>query len=390
MHALRGRDRGQPVLHRGGRAPHPRHGRRADGGGDARGGGRARRRARGHRAAAAAPHASPRAPCCWSPRVIGREFDYDVLDGGRRRRRGDELVEALEEGVEARVLREVGHVGRYAFTHALVRATLYDWHLAAAARAAARAGRRGAGAPARRRPRPAPGDARAPLRAGGAGRAARTGRSTSRSPPPPRGPAAGLGGGGAALPRRRCGRASWRGARRRPRARRAAARAGRLRGPGGAGGGGARDVPGRDPHRPPARRRGAARARRARRRRAVVGAGALGPGGASPLLDEALEALPEEDSPLRARLLARMSLELYYAGEPELRLSLSRGGGGDRPPHRRPARRSRPASTRATTRCGCRRTSRSGSRWPPSCGAWPRRPATPSSSCRARAGRSST
>ena len=55
------------------------------------------------------------------------------------------------------------------------------------------------------------------------------------------------------------------------------------------------------------------------------------------LLDEALEALPEDDSPLRARLLARMSLELYYAGEPELRLSLSDGGGRDRPPHRRPA-----------------------------------------------------
>ena len=55
------------------------------------------------------------------------------------------------------------------------------------------------------------------------------------------------------------------------------------------------------------------------------------------LLDEALEALPEDDSPLRARLLARMSLELYYAGEPELRLSLSRRGGADRPPHgRRP------------------------------------------------------
>ena len=33
--------------------------------------------------------------------------------------------------------------------------------------------------------------------------------------------------------------------------------------------------------------------------------------------------LPDEDTPLRARLLARMSLELYYAGEPELRLSLS-------------------------------------------------------------------
>jgi tetratricopeptide (TPR) repeat protein len=41
------------------------------------------------------------------------------------------------------------------------------------------------------------------------------------------------------------------------------------------------------------------------------------------LLDEALTELPEDDSPLRARLLARLSLELYYAGEPELRLSLS-------------------------------------------------------------------
>jgi tetratricopeptide (TPR) repeat protein len=33
--------------------------------------------------------------------------------------------------------------------------------------------------------------------------------------------------------------------------------------------------------------------------------------------------LPDEDTPLRARVLARMSLELYYAGEPELRLALS-------------------------------------------------------------------
>ena len=41
------------------------------------------------------------------------------------------------------------------------------------------------------------------------------------------------------------------------------------------------------------------------------------------LLEEALEALSEEDSPLRARLLARMALELYYAGEPELRMALS-------------------------------------------------------------------
>ena len=57
--------------------------------------------------------------------VIGREFDYDVLTAVVSQA-GDELVEALEEGVEARVLREAGHVGRYAFTHTLVRATLYD------------------------------------------------------------------------------------------------------------------------------------------------------------------------------------------------------------------------------------------------------------------------
>ena len=57
--------------------------------------------------------------------VIGREFDYDVLVSVVSQD-GDELVEALEEGVEARVLREAGHVGRYAFTHTLVRATLYD------------------------------------------------------------------------------------------------------------------------------------------------------------------------------------------------------------------------------------------------------------------------
>jgi tetratricopeptide (TPR) repeat protein len=41
------------------------------------------------------------------------------------------------------------------------------------------------------------------------------------------------------------------------------------------------------------------------------------------LLDEALMGLPDEDSPLRARVLARMALELYYAGEPELRIALS-------------------------------------------------------------------
>jgi DNA-binding SARP family transcriptional activator len=62
--------------------------------------------------------------------VIGREFDFVLLervlgDGGSSLE-GDALVTALEEAVEARVLRESGQAGHYAFTHALVRATLYD------------------------------------------------------------------------------------------------------------------------------------------------------------------------------------------------------------------------------------------------------------------------
>ena len=58
--------------------------------------------------------------------VIGREFDFDVLDrvDGTN---GDELVAALEEATRARIVREVsGHVGRYSFTHALIRTTLSD------------------------------------------------------------------------------------------------------------------------------------------------------------------------------------------------------------------------------------------------------------------------
>jgi tetratricopeptide (TPR) repeat protein len=41
------------------------------------------------------------------------------------------------------------------------------------------------------------------------------------------------------------------------------------------------------------------------------------------LLEEALDALGDEDDPLRARLLARLALELYYSGDPERRLALS-------------------------------------------------------------------
>jgi tetratricopeptide (TPR) repeat protein len=58
--------------------------------------------------------------------VIGREFDYDVLETAGPVT-GDELVDALEEAVADGVLREdAERVGRYAFAHALVRATLYD------------------------------------------------------------------------------------------------------------------------------------------------------------------------------------------------------------------------------------------------------------------------
>ena len=58
--------------------------------------------------------------------VIGREFDFGLLEA-LGPLSGDELVAALDEAVDARVLREVdGRVGRYAFAHALVRATLYD------------------------------------------------------------------------------------------------------------------------------------------------------------------------------------------------------------------------------------------------------------------------
>jgi tetratricopeptide (TPR) repeat protein len=58
--------------------------------------------------------------------VIGREFDFDVLEHVGPLQ-GDALVAALDEAVAARVLTEdADRVGRYTFAHALVRATLYD------------------------------------------------------------------------------------------------------------------------------------------------------------------------------------------------------------------------------------------------------------------------
>ena len=56
--------------------------------------------------------------------VIGREFELEVLErvAGEP---GDVLLPLLEEAIDAQVVEEVG-VGRYSFLHALIRATLYD------------------------------------------------------------------------------------------------------------------------------------------------------------------------------------------------------------------------------------------------------------------------
>ena len=318
--------------------------------------------------------------------VIGREFDYDVLEAVVTQS-SDELVEALEEGVEARVLREAGHVGRYAFTHALVRATLYD----------------GISQLRRARLHGRVGEVLVKLRGGDLDpHLAMLAHHFAQAAPverPDRAIDFAL-----AAARRADRLLAWEEAAMHYRA---ALRAREL-----AGAvddhvraelllalGASEDRAGMEEE---ARATFQAAIRTARQLGdpVLLGRGALGAAGpwsmlsrSDPervrLLEEALEALPEDDSPLRARLLARMALELYYAGEPELRRrcprrrSTSRGGSATRGRWPR-------AWTRATTRCGCPRTSRSGSRSPPSCGGWPRRPATPSSSWRARAGRSST
>ena len=208
--------------------------------------------------------------------VIGREFDYDVLSAVVSQG-GDELVEALEEGVEARVLREAGHVGRYAFTHTLVRATLYD--SISQLRRARLHGRVG--------------ETLVRLRGGDLDpHLAMLAHHFAQAAPverPDRAIDFAL-----AAARRADRMLAWEEAAQHYRA---ALRARELAGAvddhvraelllalgasedrGGSGGGGARDVPGGDPDRAPARRRGADHPRRARRGGAVVGAVALGPG----------------------------------------------------------------------------------------------------------------
>ena len=313
--------------------------------------------------------------------VIGREFDYDVLEAVAPLH-DDALIGAMEEGVEARVLREAGRVGRYAFTHALVRATLYDG--LSQLRRARLHGRVGE---AISRLRSADLDPHLPQLAHHFAQAApveQPERAIDFALAAARRADRLLAWEEAAQHYRAALRArELAGAPRRPRARRAAARARRVRGSRRHGGGGARDVRRRRRDRARARRRVAARPRRARLRRPVVDPRPRRRERASELLEEALAALGDDDSPLRARLLARLALELYYSGDPERRLALSEEAVdlarrlGDprtlRHLPRRPPLRAVAAGERAT----------SGSRSPPSCGAWPRRPAIRSWSWRA-------
>jgi DNA-binding SARP family transcriptional activator len=252
--------------------------------------------------------------------VIGREFDYDVL-AAVVDQSDDDLVEALEEGVEARVLREIGHVGRYGFTHALVRATLYD--SISQLRRARLHGRVGETLV---RLRGADLDAHLAMLAHHFAQAAPVER-------PDRAIDFAL-----AAARRADRLLAWEEAAQHYRAAlRARELAGavddQVRGELLLALGQSEERAGLEQE---ARASFSAAIRTARGlgdsvllTRAVLGL--AGPWSALSrsdpervaLLDEAMSALPEDDSPLRARLLARMSLELYYAGEPELRLALS-------------------------------------------------------------------
>ena len=252
--------------------------------------------------------------------VIGREFDFDVLEEVGPLA-GDELVVALEEAVEAGVLREdAERVGRYAFRHALMRATLYDGLSAVRrARLHSRVGealiaRRGAeldphlGQLAHHFALAAPVDRpeRAVDFALAAGRRADRLLAWEEAAGHYR---AALDVGelaGAADPRVRCELLLALGA--------SQERAGSAE---------TRDT-----------FAAAAVTARALADPALLGRAALGYAGrwsqlgrveddVAELLQEALDALGGEDSPLRARLLARLALELYYAADPDRRLALS-------------------------------------------------------------------
>jgi DNA-binding SARP family transcriptional activator/tetratricopeptide (TPR) repeat protein len=252
--------------------------------------------------------------------VIGREFDYDVLQAVAPLDE-DALIGALEEGVEARVLREAGRVGRYAFTHALVRATLYD----------------GLSQLRRARLHGRVGEAIARLRGGDLDpHLPQLAYHFAQAAPveqPERAIDFAL-----AAARRADRQLAWEEAAQHYRA---ALRARELTG--------AFDDPVRaelllaqgtseDRAGMEAEARATFESATATARvlgdASLLGRAALGFAGQwsvlgrvdearLALLEEALAALGEEDSPLRARLLARLALELYYSGDPDRRLALS-------------------------------------------------------------------
>ena len=252
--------------------------------------------------------------------VIGREFDYDVLEEVGPLR-GDELVSALEEAVAALVLREdPERVGRYAFGHALMRATLYDGLSALRrARLHSRVGealiaRRGAqldphlGQLAHHFALAAPVDRpeRAVDFALAAGRRADRLLAWEEAAGHYEAALRARQLAGAADDRLRCELLLALGS--------------------------SQDRAGAPEMR--ATFSAAAATARALGDPALLGRAALGYAGrwsqlgrveedVAALLQEALGALGAEDSPLRARLLARLALELYYAGDPERRLALS-------------------------------------------------------------------
>ncbi len=252
--------------------------------------------------------------------VIGREFDYDVLQAVAPLEE-EALIGALEEGVEARVLREAGRVGRYAFTHALVRATLYDG--LSQLRRARLHGRVGE---AIARLRGADLDPHLPQLAYHFAQAAPVEQ-------PERAIDYAL-----AAARRADRQLAWEEAAHHYRA---ALRARELTGvfedPVRAelllAQGASEDRAGVEAAARTTFQSAAATAR-VLRDPSLLGRAALGFAGQwsvlgrvdearLALLEEALAALGDEDSPLRARLLARLALELYYSGDPDRRVALS-------------------------------------------------------------------
>ena len=252
--------------------------------------------------------------------VIGREADFDLLDEAGPLH-DDVLVDALEEAVAAGVLREdPERVGRYAFSHALLRATLYDGLSALRrARLHSRVGealiaRRGAqldphlGQLAHHFALAAPVDRpeRAVDFALAAGRRADRLLAWEEAADHYRAALSARELAGAGEDRMHCELLLVLGASQE----RAGAR-------------GAKST-----------FAAAAATARALGDSGLLGRAALGYAGrwsqlgrveedVATLLQEALAALGDAEVPLRARLLARLALELYYAGDPERRLALS-------------------------------------------------------------------